>query len=216
MICCKNRQPACHLLLSALVACTAAAPVALPGCGSSPPQNAVATPPTRFQKISQYALFAGDPAAQQPAPGVIPYDINSALFSDYAEKFRFIKLPAGASATYRSEGVFDFPVGTIIAKTFAYPRDARDPSQARRLIETRILKHEPDGWVGLPYVWNEAQSEATLDVAGDTVNVSWIHTDGCFAQQLPSTPLSSRTQANARAVTRPARRCCRSARRLAI
>ena len=66
----------------------------------------------------------------------------------------------------------------MIAKTFAYPRDARDPSKGRRLIETRILKHEPDGWVGLPYVWNEAQSEATLDVAGDTVNVSWIHTDG--------------------------------------
>ena len=50
--------------------------------------------------------------------------------------------------------------------------------KGRRLIETRILKREPDGWVGLPYVWNDAQTEATLDVAGDTVNVSWIHTDG--------------------------------------
>ena len=66
----------------------------------------------------------------------------------------------------------------MIAKTFAYPRDARDPSQGRRLIETRILKRDPDGWVGLPYVWNGAQSEATLDVAGDTLDVSWIHTDG--------------------------------------
>jgi uncharacterized repeat protein (TIGR03806 family) len=46
------------------------------------------------------------------------------------------------------------------------------------LIETRILKHEPDGWVGLPYVWNSGQTEATLDVAGDAVDVSWIHTDG--------------------------------------
>ena len=52
-------------------------------------------------------------------------------------------------ATYKSDGVFELPVGTVIAKTFAYPRDARDPSQGRRLIETRILKHEPDGWVGL-------------------------------------------------------------------
>ena len=66
----------------------------------------------------------------------------------------------------------------MIAKTFAYPRDVRDPSKGRRLIETRILKREPDGWVGLPYVWNDAQTEATLDVAGDTVDVSWIHTDG--------------------------------------
>src|SRR5262249_3569481 len=70
------------------------------------------------------------------------------------------------------------PIGTVIAKTFAYPRDARDPSKGRRLIETRILQHEPEGWVGLPYVWNDAQTEATLDVAGDTVDVSWIHTDG--------------------------------------
>ena len=82
------------------------------------------------------------------------------------------------SAAYKPDGVFDLPVGTLIAKTFAYPRDARDPSKGRRLIETRILKHEPDGWVGLPYMWNDAQSEATLDVAGDTVNVSWIHSDG--------------------------------------
>ena len=71
-----------------------------------------------------------------------------------------------------------FRVGTVIAKTFAFPRDARDPSQGRRLIETRILKREPDGWVGLPYIWNKEQTEATLDVAGDMVDVSWIHTDG--------------------------------------
>ena len=135
-------------------------------------------PAARFEKVSQYGLFAGDPAAQQPALGVIPYDLNSALFSDYAEKFRFVKLPAGSSANYKSEAVFDFPIGTVIAKTFAYPHDARNPDAGRRLIETRILKHEPEGWVGLPYVWNEQQTEATLDVAGDAVNVSWIHTDG--------------------------------------
>ena len=131
-----------------------------------------------FQRLSQYALFVGDAAAQEPAPEVISYDLNSSLFSDYAEKFRFIKLPAGKHATYRDDDVFEFPVGTVIAKTFAYPRDARDPSQGRRLIETRILKREPDGWVGLPYVWNDSQTEASLDVAGDTVDVSWLHTDG--------------------------------------
>ena len=109
---------------------------------------------------------------------MIPYDLNSPLFSDYAEKFRFVKLPAGMHATYRDVDAFEFPVGTVIAKTFAYPRDARDPSKGRRLIETRILEREPDGWVGRPYIWNDAQSEATLDVAGDTVDVSWIHTDG--------------------------------------
>ena len=89
-----------------------------------------------------------------------------------------MKLPAGTHATYRESETFDFPVGTVIAKTFAIPRDARDLSLGQRLIETRILKHEPDGWVGLPYIWNDAQTEATLEVAGGTVDVSWIHTDG--------------------------------------
>ena len=158
--------------------------LAAAGCGSRAAREEVTSPapvptPSRpFEKLSQYGLFAGDPAAQVPAEGVIPYDLNSALFSDYAEKFRFVKLPPGTHATYRDSDAFEFPVGTVIAKTFAYPRDARDPSKGRRLIETRILKHDPDGWVGLPYVWNSAQTEATLDVAGDAVNVSWIHADG--------------------------------------
>jgi uncharacterized repeat protein (TIGR03806 family) len=142
------------------------------------PASLAPAPAGPFEKLSQYGLFAGDPAAQAPAEGVIPYELNSALFSDYAEKFRFVKLPPGTHATYREADAFEFPVGTVIAKTFAYPRDARDPSKGRRLIETRILRREPDGWVGLPYVWDADQTEATLDVAGDTVDVSWVHADG--------------------------------------
>ena len=132
----------------------------------SPPPAPAQTQP--FERLSQYLLFEGDPALQRAAEGVIPYDLNSALFSDYAEKYRFIKLPPDTHATYSPDDVFEFPVGTVIAKTFAFPHDARDPSRGRRLIETRILKHEPDGWVGLPYIWNKEQTEATLDVAGDT------------------------------------------------
>ena len=66
----------------------------------------------------------------------------------------------------------------MIAKTFAYPVDMRKPELGQRLLETRILKHEADGWVGLPYIWNADQTEATLDVAGTHVDVSWIHSDG--------------------------------------
>ncbi len=158
--------------------------LAASGCGgrtelaATAPPGPVAASPAPFERLSQYGLFAGDPSAQVPAEGVIPYDLNSALFSDYAEKFRFVKLPPGTHATYRDVDPFEFPVGTVIAKTFAYPHDVRDPSKGRRLIETRILRRDPDGWVGLPYVWNSAQTEATLDVAGDAVDVGWIHTDG--------------------------------------
>ena len=152
--------------------------IAISGCDARVSRE-VTQPPTKpFQRLSQYGLFDGNPAAQTPAAAVIPYDLNSALFSDYAAKYRFIKLPPGTHASYRENDVFECPVGTVIAKTFAYPIDARDPSRGRRLIETRILKHDPDGWVGLPYIWDAAQTDATLDVAGDTVDVSWIHTDG--------------------------------------
>jgi uncharacterized repeat protein (TIGR03806 family) len=137
-----------------------------------------AAPAGPFQKLSEYALFRGDGSTQEPLEGVIPYDLNTPLFSDYADKYRFVKLPAGTHAAYSRDDVFELPVGTLIAKTFAYQADARQPSKGRRLIETRILKRDADGWTALPYVWNESQTEAMLDVAGNAVDVSWIHTDG--------------------------------------
>ncbi|HEY2841729.1 MAG TPA: hypothetical protein VGJ26_21390, partial [Pirellulales bacterium] len=146
------------------------------GCGgSAPPQPEASAPP---QKLSEYGLFVGNGASQEPAAGVIPYDLNSALFSDYTNKYRFVKLPAGQSAKYSANEAFDFPVGTVISKTFAYPVDARDPGKGRRLLETRILRHETDGWIGYPYIWNDAQTDAVLDVAGGTVDVRWIQADG--------------------------------------
>jgi len=153
------------------------------GCNnaSAPATPVSEKPPEKLrppEKLSAYGLFTGNGSTQEPVAGVIPYELNSALFSDYTEKFRFVKLPEGKSAEYRPDEVFEFPVGTIIAKTFAYPVDARDPSLGRRLLETRILKREPQGWVGLPYVWNAEQNEAILDVAGSLVDVVWIDAKG--------------------------------------
>ena len=132
-------------------------PLAVAGCGSqehtaSLPRRPAAGHSPQADRSSGSRSTPCSPATprrSEPAPGVIPYDLNSALFSDYAEKFRFVKLPPGRMPPTAQDDAFEFPVGTVIAKTFAYPRDARDPSQGRRLIETRILKHDPDGWVGL-------------------------------------------------------------------
>jgi uncharacterized repeat protein (TIGR03806 family) len=109
---------------------------------------------------------------------VIPYDVNTPLFSDFALKYRFVRLPPGSPAVYRDPEPFDFPVGTVLIKTFAYPTDMRNPSLGRRLVETRLLIHKSAGWVGLPYVWNDEQTEATLRVAGATRQVRWIDTGG--------------------------------------
>ncbi len=132
--------------------------------------------PKRY--LSEYGLFEGKLADLKPAPGVTPFDINSPLFSDYAWKHRVVKLPEGTSAVYDDSGSFQFPVGTVIAKTFYYPHDFNRPEQGRRLIETRILLHRESGWIGVPYVWNDEQTDAVSEVTGAITEVSWKHTDG--------------------------------------
>lgn len=79
------------------------------------------------------------------------------------------------SARYRQDDVFDFPVGTIFSKTFAFHVEG---ARKERLIETRLLVRTASRWVGLPYVWNQAQTEATLDVDADPVPVEFINDAG--------------------------------------
>ncbi len=130
------------------------------------------------EHLSAFGLFQGNGSTQQPAGGVVPYDINTPLFSDYAVKHRFVKLPPGASAKYHETDVFELPVDTILVKTFAYPHDLREPSKGERLVETRLLIRRPEGWVGFPYVWNDEQTEASLKIVGGMRPVKWIHSDG--------------------------------------
>ncbi len=142
---------------------------------AEPPRFDPAAPPAKL--LSEYRFFL-DGARQLPNTGVVPYTINSPLFSDYTEKHRFVYLPPGATATYDERDVFSFPVGSVIIKTFGYLNDIRDASKGERIIETRLLAHTDKGWVGLPYLWNTDATDAALKVAGTTVDVEWIHYDG--------------------------------------
>ncbi|MGD8418241.1 MAG: SO2930 family diheme c-type cytochrome, partial [Pseudomonadales bacterium] len=124
--------------------------------------------------------------------GVQPYDLNTPLFTDYAQKLRGIYLPPGTAARYHDRQSFEFPVGTIIVKNFFYPRGAApglvktsytwSNGQAgvdRRdveVIETRLLVRQPDGWDALPYVWHG--DDATLTLAGAVTRLTLEHEDG--------------------------------------
>jgi len=130
------------------------------------------------KKLSDYGFFKEGGEPLEPNDRVIPYDINSPLFSDYATKYRHVWVPEGTAITYDERDPFAFPVGSVIIKTFAYLNDLRDPSRGQRILETRLLVHTSKGWKGYPYLWNEEQTEATLKVAGTTVDVEWIHYDG--------------------------------------
>ncbi len=132
--------------------------------------------------------------------GVVPYDLATPLFSDYAGKLRAIYVPKGTQATYDPAKTFDFPVGTIISKTFYYPVPPEAETTAGqvlpatggalqtgaagldlshvRLMETRILARRTSGWVALPYVWNEAQTDAVLMRTGRLIPLALQRPDG--------------------------------------
>jgi hypothetical protein len=95
--------------------------------------------------LSDYRFFEKI-EKQIPNQNIIPYHLASPLFSDYTYKFRFISMPQGKLAQYNHNKVFNFPLGTKIIKTFAYPVDERDLSLGFQLLETRLLIKNKDGW----------------------------------------------------------------------
>ncbi|WP_373473499.1 SO2930 family diheme c-type cytochrome [Sphingorhabdus lacus] len=115
--------------------------------------------------LSAYGFFDG--AANRPSRQLIPYQLRTPLFSDYAEKQRFIYLPEGARLTSDQAGKFEFPVGAALIKSFGYP----DKSGALRILETRVLLHQQDGWVALPYIWRDDGGDADLRVGGKRMAV---------------------------------------------
>lgn len=117
------------------------------------------------EALSAFGFF-DDLAARKPASGVEPYDMATPLFTDFALKFRYVFVPPGQAATYDADEAFAFPVGSALIKTFAYPADFARPGEAIRMVETRVLLHGEDGWKAFAYVWDEAQTDATLKLAG--------------------------------------------------
>lgn len=134
--------------------------------------------PAPKMQLSAYGFFQGPLADLKPASGVFPYEVNAPLFSDYAEKARFIYLPEGARLGYHPDGSFDFPDGAVIIKNFYYWKDARQPKMGRKILETRLLLKENGEWKALEYLWNDSQAEAVLEVAGASFPHQWVNAGG--------------------------------------
>lgn len=158
----------------------------LGSCDEAGPRGVDLTRPVSFdvaapmpKRLSSLNLFAwnGDEGFAFN-DRVVPYDLNTPLFSDYALKQRAIYLPEGTSITYVADDVLDFPVGTLIVKSFYFPADFRAPTENLRIIETRVLVRRSTGWEAFPYIWNDAQTDATLEVTGDVREIAFIDADG--------------------------------------
>jgi len=170
----------------------------LGGCDAARQQVIVYGRDAVPERLSDWHIVEAIDGALSPNDGVTPYDLNTALFTDYAHKLRTVWMPAGSSAKYGDER-FDYPVGTVLSKTFYYPKgpdgavlrtddysgdyvagkagEALDLDKVR-LVETRLLVKRADGWQALPYVWNAEQTEATLEIAGDASRVQLVSADG--------------------------------------
>lgn len=131
-----------------------------------------------FAKLSEYHFFTGVMSALVPNSRVIPYELITPLFTDYAWKARFIYMPEGKTADYDTTKVVQFPVGASLIKNFYYPNDFRTPTGGKRIMETRLLVHRESGWEALDYVWNDEQTEAELENTGDIKKISWIDNSG--------------------------------------
>src|ERR1700743_1705303 len=115
----RRRSVLALCLLAALASCARApAPVSFIADG-------------RPERLSDWHLLNVSGGRLSPNAGVLPYDLVTPLFSDYAHKLRTVWMPAGQSAKYTADKSFEFPVGTILSKTFYYPRAAFGGSDAQ-------------------------------------------------------------------------------------
>lgn len=168
------------------------------------PAKQTCSPPADPDKPADRLSATGctDPAdVKKPAASLIPYDVASPLWSDGADKQRFMAIPDGAKihvkncttepdtckfvsqgGTSFDEGHFIMPIGTVLVKNFLF---------AGKLVETRLFINFADialpdgttgpGWGGYSYQWNAAQTEAVL-VADTGATAGVVNASGATQQ----------------------------------
>ncbi|HVH44170.1 MAG TPA: PQQ-dependent sugar dehydrogenase [Labilithrix sp.] len=112
------------------------------------------------KRLSETMLFK-NVAALETEPGLVPYEINSPLWSDAAAKRRWISVPPGQRVELADDGTLKFPVGTTFVKHFELPASVTPRARTRRL-ETRVLVVGNDTSYGLTYRWNAEGTDAEL------------------------------------------------------
>ncbi|MDF3065524.1 MAG: hypothetical protein K0R38_1125 [Polyangiaceae bacterium] len=153
----------------------------------------------------------------KPLAGFVPYSVRSPLWSDGAEKHRFLRVPSGSKihvvdcsspaeaagcaddSIGGDDGHWQMPVGTVLVKNF---------SLGGKIIETRlVMRRSMTRWLFYGYEWNEGATEAALlpdDEVGKDRQVGaqvWhypgrgqcpqCHTPGAGFSLGPSTPQMS-------------------------
>ena len=110
-----------------------------------------ASAPWPPEKLSDTGLYA-DISSKTVRPDNLPFSPQYPLWSDGAEKTRWINLPQGSSIDASNPDVWQFPIGTRLWKEFRFGRRA----------ETRFIERTPGGWQFATYAWNDDESDAMV------------------------------------------------------
>lgn len=120
------------------------------GCVNSLPNETTAP-----AVLSDTGLYS-DIGNKTIAAGILSYAPQFELWSDAAEKSRWVYLPECGVIDNTDEDDWDFPVGTRMYKEFAL---------AGQRLETRLIHRYgpgPDDFLFATYVWDDLETEATL------------------------------------------------------
>lgn len=136
-------------------------------------------------KLSETGIF-NDLETLELNRSFVPYDVNSPLWSDGADKYRWISLPGRGRELdpkvdrieFSATGSWKFPSGTVFVKHFEIATDARFPESKKRL-ETRVLvRDSSQGVYGMTYRWNDEETDAFLVEATTTDNIQFVDIAG--------------------------------------
>ena len=119
------------------------------------------------RRLSETGLFK-QTAQQQPATGVVQYEINAPRWADHAHAERWVGFPdkSGVKIAQFSKGVvfggqWQLPEGAVFAKTYSLEMERGNAASARK-IETQILHFDGSLCGAYTYRWNEEQTDAAL------------------------------------------------------
>jgi hypothetical protein len=135
--------------------------IVLPSCGGGGVDEAAPRERPEYRLLSETGLYAGAGELALSAEAR-PFEPTFKLWSDAADKARWLALPEASQVDTTDMDRWIFPIGTRAWKQF---------SLAGVRLETRLIERygtgRDDFWMGA-FVWNEEQTEAELVELGQT------------------------------------------------
>jgi uncharacterized repeat protein (TIGR03806 family) len=146
-------------------------------------KNHTKTPAQPFPtKLSETGIYTSIKEHKLHA-GIIPYTVNSPLWSDGTIKHRYIGLVGNDKIEFDTGKSWSFPNGTVLIKSFSLPLADENKVEGLKYIETRVFTRNNNEWYGYSYEWLDDQSDAILiSEGGKDKTFSVQHQDGVKEQ----------------------------------